>query len=131
MCSEGCSGLSGDDAQGAQQLPSQSGPRRLQPAQREATGSVWPVAWCCKIEVPSELGQHRVQAVRKGGGGRPASSEWSHKELKDLVDWLIGLGPGRTEELMHNVRLCLCPSDAFGTCTLRKPAVSPYVTCTY
>ena len=72
----------------------------------------------------------RVQEVRKGGGrGRPPASEWTHKELKDLVDWLIGLGPGRTEELKHSVRpLPVCPSAAFRTYTHRQTAASPYIT---
>ena len=53
-------------------------------------------------------GQVVVQEVRKAKRGRGTSAEWTHKELKDLVDWLVGLGPGRTEELKHSVRLWAC-----------------------
>ncbi len=71
-----------------------------------------------------------VQEVRKGAGrGRGPASEWTHKELKDLVDWLVGLGPGRTEELKHSVRpLPACPFTAFRTYTHSQPAASPYIT---
>jgi hypothetical protein len=48
-----------------------------------------------------------LQALRKAGSGRPpgtVGNAWSVDEVKKVEDWLVGLGPGRTEELKLNVR---------------------------
>ena len=51
---------------------------------------------------PRGAGDCGWQAVRKAG--RPPGNVWSIDDVKKVEDWLIGLGPGRTEEIKLNVR---------------------------